>query len=120
MCCTQQVSARRIVKILALGHMEDVLVADVETIGTGHLKPTATMPLSDGMRQFKKRTHFLSVHRPELTCKYPDQWVGLACNWTLIAAPTLDDMLSKMEAIGITREGLAVKLMATKPRRMIL
>ena len=96
------------------------MVADVEAVGTGHPKPTAAMPLSDGMRQFKKRTHFLSVHRRELTRKYPDQWVGLTCNWTLVAAPTLDNMLSKVEAIGITRKGLAVKLMATKPRRMIL
>ena len=78
------------------------------------------MALSDGMRQFKKRTRYLSDHRPELTRKYPDQWVGLAGNGTLIAGSSIQEVLAKVEAKGLDREGLAVKLMATKPRRMIL
>ncbi len=96
------------------------MAIDFSNNDASHLKPDATMPLSDGMRQFKKRTRYLSAHRPELTRKYSDQWVGLAGNGTLIAGPTIQDVLSKVEAKGLAREGLAVKLMATKPRRMIL
>ena len=72
------------------------------------------------MRQFRKRTRYLSAHRPELIRKYPDQWVALACNGSLIAGPTIQDVLAKAEAKGLDKKGLAVKLMATKPRRMIL
>ena len=100
--------------------MVDTLTNDLSNNGASHLKPVATMPLSDGMRQFKKRTRYLSAHRPELTLQYPDQWVGLAGNGTLIAGPTIRDLLATVDAKGLDREGLAVKLMATKPRRMIL
>ena len=100
--------------------MVDTLAQDISNNGASHLKPVATMPLSDGMRQFKKRTRYLSAHRPELTRKYPDQWVGLAGNGTLIAGPTIRDVLSKVEARALDKEGLAVKLMVSEPRRMIL
>ena len=100
--------------------MVGTLASNLTTKETSHLQLTATTPLSDGMRQFKKRTHFLSVHRPELTRKYPDQWVGLSCNGTLISGPTIQAVLDKVESKGLNRQGLAVKLMATKPRRLIL
>ena len=100
--------------------MVGTLASNRTTKDAVQLKLTATTPLSDGMRQFKKRIHFLSIHRPRLTRKYPDQWVGLSCNGTLIAGPTMQAVLDKVESKGLNRQGLAVKLMATKPRRLIL
>ncbi len=84
------------------------------------LQPIAVAPLSDEMRQYKKRTVFLSAHRAELTRRYPDQWVGISSNWTLVAAPTVAGVIGKLEGKGLGKRGLAVKLMSTKPRRMIL
>ena len=79
-----------------------------------------TEPVSDEMRQYIKRTLFLRDHRSELTNKYPDQWVALSANGTLIAASSIKGVLSKVEEKGLRKRGLAVKLMATTPRRLIL
>ena len=84
------------------------------------IQPIAVKPLSDEMRQFKKRTLFLSARRPELTRKYPDQWVGIASNGTLVAAPSIEAVLDKLQNKGISKRGFAMKLMTTQPRRMIL
>ena len=87
---------------------------------TRGVEPIAVKPLSDEMRQFKKRTLFLSARRPELTRRYPDQWVGIASNGTLVAAPSIEEVLDKLKDKGISKRGFAMKLMATQPRRMIL
>lgn len=84
------------------------------------LQPIAVKPLSDEMRQFKKRTLFLIARRPELTRRYPDQWVGIASNGTLVAAPSIEGVLDKLKNKGVSKRGFAMKLMATQPRRMIL
>ena len=77
-------------------------------------------PVSDEARQYKRRTLYLRDHRPELTRRYPDQLVALSSNGTLIAASTIEGILSKVEERGLNKRALAVKRMATKPRRLIL
>lgn len=83
-------------------------------------KLIAVRPVSDEMRQFKKRTLFLRDRRPELTSKYPDRLVALSSNGTLIAADTVQGILAKVADKGLSTRGLAVKRMYTKPRRTIL
>ena len=94
---------------------------EIPVAGPKERSPLVTSgPVSDEMRQYVKRTLFLRDHRSELTNKYPDQWVALSANGTLIAASSIKGVLSKVEEKGLRKRGLAVKLMATTPRRLVL
>ena len=52
--------------------------------------------------------------------KYPDQVVALTSNGTLVAAPTMKELVEKLEQKGLDRRGAATKLMETTPRMLIL
>lgn len=69
---------------------------------------------------FSARHRILDERRDELVLKYPDQWVGLASNGTLVAADTVDELVEKLERKSVPRSDVAVRFMATKRRRMIL
>ena len=72
------------------------------------------------LQDFQKRHRFLDANSAELVKKYPDQWVALTTNWTLVAAPTTGDLIEKLERKGLRREGAARKLLETNPRMLIL
>lgn len=72
------------------------------------------------LQDFQKRHRFLDANYAELVKKYPDQVVALATNGTLVAAPTMTELIEKIEKKGLNREGAATKLMETTPSLWIL
>ena len=72
------------------------------------------------LQDFQKRNRYLDANYAELVKKYPDHWVALASNGTLVAAPTTHELIEKLERKGLDREGAATKLMETNPRMLIL
>ena len=72
------------------------------------------------LQDFQKRNRFLDANSTELVKKYPDQWVALTTNWTLVAAPTTGELIEKIEKKGLDRRGAATKLLETNPRMLIL
>ena len=73
-----------------------------------------------GLRQFKIRHRMLDARREELVRRYPDKWVALTSNGTLVAGDTMGEVIEKLESRGLRRNDAAVKFMATTRRRMIL
>ena len=72
------------------------------------------------LRGFRARRHTLDERHDELVLKYPDRWVALTSNGTLIAADTVTDLVDQMERKGLTSNDAAVRFMATIPKHMIL
>ena len=72
------------------------------------------------LQDFQKRHLYLVANHAELKEKYPDQLVALTTNWTLVAAPTMTELVEKLEKKGLNREGAATKLMETTPSLWIL
>ena len=72
------------------------------------------------LQDFQKRNRYLDTNHAELVKKYPDQLVALASNWTLVAAPTMTELVEKLEKKGLDRSGAATKLMETTPRMLLL
>lgn len=75
-----------------------------------------------GAQEHKERHLRLSRRREELTRQYPDQWVALAPGGDPdleIAADTLDDLLEKIDALGIPRDDCIARRMRVKPLLMI-
>ena len=72
------------------------------------------------LQDFQKRIRYLDVNHAELVKKYPDQVVALTSNGTLVAAPTMMELIEKLERKGLRREGAATRLMETTPRMLLL
>ena len=62
----------------------------------------------------------MDANHAELVKKYPDQVVALTTNGTLVAAPTITELLEKIERKGLDRRGAATKLLETDPLMLIL
>lgn len=72
------------------------------------------------LRDYRRRVLFLDANHAELVKKYPDQWVALASNGTMVAAPTIGEIIEILERKGLRRDNAATKFMETTHRRMIL
>ena len=72
------------------------------------------------LQDFQKRIRYLDANHAELVKRYPDQVVALTSNGTLVAAPTVEELVEKLERKGLDRSGAATKLMETTPRMLIL
>ena len=72
------------------------------------------------LQDFQKRNRYLDANYAELVKKYPDQVVALTSNGTLVAAPTVKELVEKLEQKGLDRNGVATKLMETNPRMLLL
>ena len=72
------------------------------------------------LRQFKRRHRLLDEKRDELVTRYPDQWVALTPNGTIVAGGSIGQVIEKLDQKGLSRKGTAIKFMATRPRRMIV
>ena len=71
-------------------------------------------------RDFVARNRHLHLElRPELLAKYPDKYVALTRNWTLVVADSTAELIEKMDAMG--ELGGAVRdFLNTKPRRRVV
>ena len=73
-----------------------------------------------GLRDFGARSQALDQRHDELLQKYPDQWVALTSNWTLVAADTIEELAQSLDKKGLRRNDVAYRFMATNRRPMIL
>ena len=71
------------------------------------------------MWDYAERSQQLLNMRPELTKKYPDQWVALTETRTLVVADSIEGIVAKIKEIGERPEFAAAKYLNTRPRRMI-
>ncbi len=76
--------------------------------------------VAQDLRDYRRRLLFLDANHAELVKKYPDQWVALASNGTLVAAPTMTEIIEKLERKGLHKNNAATKFMETPPRLLIL
>ena len=68
------------------------------------------------IRDFKARSERLHDLRAELLEKYPDQHVALTENGVLVVAPTIEEVVAKINGLG-ERSGFAARMhLNTKPR----
>ena len=68
------------------------------------------------LRDFKARSERLREMRSDLLEKYPNQHVALTENGVLVAAPTIEEVVAKIEELG-ERSGFAARMhLNTKPR----
>ena len=72
------------------------------------------------LRDFGVRSQVLDQRHDELLQKYPDQWVALTSNWTLVAADTVEELAQSLDKKGLRRNDVAYRFMATNRRPMIL
>ena len=90
------------------GHQEAYIVRGIATQGNQELK------------RYQERVRMLDRLLPSLRVKYPDNWVALTANGSIVAAPTVIEMVEKLEQKKLPGNDAAVKFIATSPRRMIL
>ena len=72
------------------------------------------------LKRYQERVRTLDGLLPSLRAKYPDNWVALTSNGSIVAAPTVAEMVEKLEQKKLPGNDAAVKFIATSPRRMIL
>jgi len=69
---------------------------------------------------FKKSCDFLDEHFSELLQKYPNQWVGIFAGEVWAHASDLNEMLGKLDALGVSRAATHAEFLATNPRIEVL
>ena len=57
---------------------------------------------------------------PTLLEQYPDQWIGIASDETLVVGDSLEEALALLYQAGAKRGDFIVEFLNTKPERMIL
>lgn len=72
------------------------------------------------LKRYQERVRTLDSLLPSLRARYPDNWVALTSNGSIVAAPTIAEIVEKLEQKRLSRNDAAVKFVATSPRRMIL
>ena len=74
----------------------------------------------DGIRWYGKRCDQFDSRRAEFTAKYPDHYVALAADDTVVASETLDGVFDEIDRRGLLREECVVKYVSAKPEVWIL
>ncbi len=76
--------------------------------------------VASGLTEFSEAAKRLSSDQPRLIDQYPDKWIAVAKEGVRASAETLDDLLSKVDRLGIPRFKLIIRLIERKPRTLIL
>ena len=76
--------------------------------------------IREGIRWYGERCDLFDIRRDELTAKYPDQFVAMAADDTIIASETLDGLFEEIDRRGIEREPCVVKYLSAEPEMWIL
>ena len=76
--------------------------------------------IREGIRWYGERCDLFDSRRDELTAQYPDQFVAMAADDTIIASATLDGLFAEIDRRGIEREPCVVKYLSSKPEIWIL
>ena len=73
-----------------------------------------------GLQQFKQGRKLFDDMRDELVRKYPNQWVAVTTNGTIVSGNTVDEVLDAIERKHLDKRNVVMRLMETKRRKMIL
>ena len=76
--------------------------------------------IAEGIRWYGERCDLFDSRRDELTAQYPDQFVAMAADDTIIASETLDGLFDEIDRRGIAREPCVVEYLSSKPEMWIL
>ena len=76
--------------------------------------------IREGIRWYGERCDLFDSRRDELTAKYPDQFVAMAADDTIIASETLDGLFEEIDRRGIERDPCVVKYLSAEPEMWIL
>ena len=74
----------------------------------------------DAMREYKARYRRMFDQWPALLEKYPDQWIGIAPDETLVVGDSMAEVLALLDQAGAKRGESIVEFLNTKPRRLKL
>lgn len=74
----------------------------------------------EGLRWYGERCELFDRRREELTAEYPDQYVALAADDTVIASETLDEVFEELDRLGLEREPCVVEFLSSEPEVWIL
>jgi len=76
--------------------------------------------IREGLAQFNKDHNWLSEYHAELLEKYPDQWVAVFKEKIVGAGPDLNQIIEDLRGQGIDTGRVAISLIETNPRPLIL
>ena len=76
--------------------------------------------VAESILRYGERCDLFNRRRDELTAQYPDQFVAMAADDTIIASETLDGLFAEIDRRGIEREPCVVKYLNSKPEVWIL
>lgn len=71
--------------------------------------------IREGLRRFEERCDLFDSRRDELTAKYPDQFVAMAADDTIIASDTLHGLFEEIDRRGIFRGDCVGEFLSTDP-----
>ena len=74
----------------------------------------------DGILRYGERCDLFDSRRAEFTAKYPDHFVALASDDTVLASETLQGVFEEIDRRGLHRGDCVVKYVAAKPEVWIL
>ena len=76
--------------------------------------------IAESLRHFGERCDLFDRRRAELTAQYPDQFVAMAADDTIIASETLDGLFAEIDRRGIVRGDCVGEFLSTDPDLLIL
>ena len=74
----------------------------------------------EGIRWFGERCDLFDSRRDELTAQYPDQFVAMAADDTIIASETLDGLFAEIDRRGLSRGDCVGEFLSSDPNLWIL
>ena len=74
----------------------------------------------EAMREYKARHRRVFDQWPALLANYPDQWIGVAPDETLVVGDSMAEVLALLDQAGAKRGESIVEFLNTKPRRLKL
>ena len=76
--------------------------------------------IREGIRWYGERCDLFDSRRDELTAQYPDQFVAMAADDTIIASETLDGLFEEIDRRGLIRGDCVGEFLNTDPYLWIL
>lgn len=76
--------------------------------------------LKRDLEEFNRNVRFLISNYEMLLDQYPDQWIALYHEKVVATDITLEDLLVKLDELGIRRKGQITEFLSTSPTRLIV
>ncbi len=76
--------------------------------------------IAESLIRFRDATRILSNERPRLIEQYPDQWVAVHARRVVAHGDTIESVLAEVDAQGIARSDVIVRLIETSRRTLVL